>query len=118
MERFVEGDIIVVLFPFSDLSSERKRPALVLSNIEGDDIVICEITSRIKKDLYSVSLENKDLESGNLRTKSIIRVNRILTIHEDKINYKFGKINNSKIKEVEEKLNKVFRKILIDEKGN
>ena len=116
MERFVEGDIIVVSFPFSDLSSKKKRPALVLSNLEGNDIIICEITSRIRKDLYSVLSENKDLELGNLRTKSIIRVNRLLTIHKDKINYKFGKLNDLKIKEVGEKLNKVFRKILSNEK--
>ena len=57
MERFVAGDIIVVSFPFTDLSSSRKRPALILANLEGDDIVICEITSVMRKDLYVVQLE-------------------------------------------------------------
>lgn len=50
MERFVAGDIVVVSFPFTDLSSSRKRPALVLANLEGDDIILCEITSKIRKD--------------------------------------------------------------------
>ncbi len=62
MERFVEGDIIVISFPYTDFSAARKRPALVLANLEGDDIIICEITSRMRKDNYVVSLENKDLE--------------------------------------------------------
>jgi len=60
MERFVTGDIVVVPFPFTDLSTTRKRPALVLANLEGDDVVICEITSRIRKDHYIVSLESKN----------------------------------------------------------
>src|SRR3989338_622266 len=109
MERFVAGDIIVVPFPFTDLSSTRKRPALVLSNLEGDDLVICEITSTIRKDSYVVSLENKDLESGKLKTNSIIRPNRILTINRNIINYKFGKIKDSKLQEVLEKVKIVFR---------
>ncbi|MEK6817467.1 MAG: type II toxin-antitoxin system PemK/MazF family toxin [Nanoarchaeota archaeon] len=109
MERFVAGDIIVVSFPFSDLSLTRKRPALVLSDIEGDDIVICEITSRMRKDNYFVSLENKDLEFGELKTKSIIRPNRLLTIHKNKVNYKFGKIKDQKLKEVIEKIKIIFK---------
>ena len=109
MERFVAGDIIVVSFPFTDLSSIRKRPALVLANLEGDDIVICEITSAMRKDSYVVQLENKDLESGRLKTNSVIRPNRILTIHKDKINYKFDKIKDSKLREVLEKIKIVFR---------
>ncbi len=108
MERFVIGEIVVVSFPFTDLVSARKRPALVLSNLEGDDIIICEITSRIRKDSYAILLENKDLEAGNLKINSIIRPNRLLTIHQSKINYKFGKIKDSKLSEVLEKIRKIF----------
>lgn len=108
MERFVAGDIIVIPFPFTDLSNSRRRPALVLANLEGDDIVICEITSIMRKDSYVVFLENKELESGKLKTRSIIRPNRMLTIHKSKINYKFGKIRDSKLKEVLEKIKIVF----------
>ena len=108
MERFVTGEIFVISFPFTDLVLARKRPALVLSNIEGEDIIICEITSRIRKDSYVVPLKNKDLEFGNLKIKSIIRPNRLLTIHQSKINYKFGKIKNSKLLEVLEKIKMIF----------
>ena len=63
----------------------------------------------MRKDDYVVPLENKDLESGKLKTNSIIRQNRILTVHKDKINYKFGKIKDSKFQEVLEKIKIVFR---------
>ncbi len=108
MERFIAGDIVVVPFPFTDLSNSRRRPALVLANLEGDDIVICEITSIMRKDSYVVSLENKDLESGKLKINSIIRPNRIVTIHKNKIHYKFGKVKDSKLQEVLMKLKIVF----------
>lgn len=109
MERFVVGDIVVVPFPFTDLSSTRKRPALVLSTLQGDDIVICEITSIMREDPYSVKLENNDLMSGRLKTISTIRPNRILTIHPSKINYKFGKIKDPKLREVLDKIKFIFK---------
>lgn len=109
MERFVVGDIVVISFPFTDLSLTRKRPALILSNLEGDDLVICEITSKPRKDLYSISLENNDLEKGKLKTKSIIRPNRLLTINKSKINYKFDKIKDYKLQEVFNKIKMIFK---------
>ena len=109
MERFVVGEIIVISFPFTDLNSSRKRPALILSALEGDDIVVCEITSKPRKDLYSVSLENNDLEKGKLKIKSIIRPNRLLTINKSKINYKFDKIKEYKLQEVLSKIKIIFK---------
>jgi|SRR3989344_7002931 len=108
MERFVAGDIIVVSFPFTDLSAMRRRPALVMSSIQGEDIIICEITSKIRIDPYVVLLENQDLMFGRLKVNSIIRTNRILTIHRNKIIYKFDKISDSKLKEVLDKIKSIF----------
>jgi mRNA interferase MazF len=46
MGRFIKGDIVVVPFPFSDLSGAQKRPAWVLANLRGDDLILCQITSQ------------------------------------------------------------------------
>jgi len=51
MEKFVRGDIVVIPFPFSDLSGSKKRPALVLADLQGDDIILCQITSQHTKDM-------------------------------------------------------------------
>ncbi|MDO9036700.1 MAG: hypothetical protein Q7U51_16080 [Methanoregula sp.] len=47
MGGLVKGDVVVVLFPFSDLSSVKKRPALVLATPDGDDVILSQITSRL-----------------------------------------------------------------------
>jgi len=41
MGRFVKGDVVVVPFPFSDLAMSKRRPALVIANLAGDDLVLC-----------------------------------------------------------------------------
>ena len=43
MERFVKGDVVVVPFPFSDLSGFKRRPALVAATIPGNDTILCKI---------------------------------------------------------------------------
>jgi len=79
MARFVKGDVVVVRFPFSDLSQAKRRPALVLAELEGDDRILCQITSQALRDRYAVQLDNEDLAEGSLRRKSNIRPNRIFT---------------------------------------
>ena len=67
MERFVKGDVVVVPFPFSDLTQAKRRPALVVDELEGDDLILCQITSQYVKDRYAVSIDESDFETGSLR---------------------------------------------------
>ncbi len=46
MAEFVKGDVVVVPFPFSDLTQAKRRPALVIATLAGDDLILCQITSR------------------------------------------------------------------------
>ena len=52
MAKFVKGDIVVIPFPFSDLSQSKRRPALVIARLEGNDAILCQITSKTIKDIY------------------------------------------------------------------
>ena len=56
MARFIKGDIVVIPFPFSDLSGSKRRPAFVINTLPGNDILLCQITSKTNKDRYSISI--------------------------------------------------------------
>ena len=79
MERFVKGDVVVVPFPFSDLTRSKRRPALVVAELEAGDLILCQITSQNIRDNYAISLDETDFESGIIKQKSNIRPNRIFT---------------------------------------
>ena len=94
MERFIKGDILVIPFPFSDLSESKRRPTLVLTDLPGDDIILCQITSKNSRDMDSISLTEEDFETGSLNRPSYIRSNRIFTADKRIILYKIGHIRS------------------------
>lgn len=77
MAKFVKGDVVVIPFPFSDLSQSKKRPALVLTVLQGNDLILCQITSKSIKDNYAIPVDQNDFASGNLNQESNIRPNRL-----------------------------------------
>ena len=104
MARFIKGNVVIVPFPFSNLTKSKRRPALVISNLKGDDIILCQITSQSIFDKYSISLKNEDFQEGSLKRSSNIRPNRIFTADINIILYKVGTIKNEKIEEVINKI--------------
>ena len=104
MERFVKGDIVVVPFPYSDLSGRKKRPAFVITDCGDDDIIICKITSQNKRDNFSILLQDSDFAGGSLKKISNIRPNKFLTIDKRIVFYKAGCLKSEMTKEVIEKI--------------
>lgn len=64
MEGFVKGDIVVLPFPFSDLSGSKRRPAMVLADLPGDDILLCQITSQAIRSPEAILITKDDFISG------------------------------------------------------
>ncbi|MBU1204140.1 MAG: type II toxin-antitoxin system PemK/MazF family toxin [Nanoarchaeota archaeon] len=110
MEEFVKGDVVVLPFPFSDLSKSKNRPALVVAKLEGDDLILCQITSEARTDNYSIILNNKEFKKGSLNLTSIIRPNRLFTADKSIIRYKAGSLREAKIKQVEKALISILTK--------
>lgn len=104
MARFVKGDVVVVPFPFSDLTRAKRRPALVIAELEGDDLILCQITSHRIRDRYAVSIEENDFETGTLMQKSNVRPNRIFTADRHIVLYRIGHLRPDKISEVIERI--------------
>jgi mRNA interferase MazF len=109
MARFVKGDVVVVPFPFSNLQEAKRRPALVVSPLDGDDLILCQITSRSTGDRYAVSLEERDFQSGSLKQSSNIRPNRLFTADQAIVLYRAGSIAGRKVEEVVDRLIQIVR---------
>ncbi|MDR2719084.1 MAG: type II toxin-antitoxin system PemK/MazF family toxin [Treponema sp.] len=99
MGKFVKGDVVIVPFPFTDLSGNKKRPAFVVANLEGDDIIVCQITSKSKSDPLALSLNIDDFNSGGLPVESFIRPNKIFTADKNIILSVAGHLNENKIRD-------------------
>lgn len=104
MGKFVKGDVVAAPFPFSDLSASKKRPALVVATLTGDDVILCQITSKAISDSYAVPLSTADFKTGTLHQDSNIRPNRLFTADSNIILYRAGELTPSKVKEVVAKI--------------
>lgn len=100
MGKFIKGDVVVIPFPFSDLSASKKRPALVLVDSLGDDIILCQITSQNTKDNNAITIDITDIVNGSLNVVSNARPNRLFTAEEKIVLYKIGELKTDKLKEV------------------
>ncbi|MDD3264012.1 MAG: type II toxin-antitoxin system PemK/MazF family toxin [Candidatus Nanoarchaeia archaeon] len=108
MERFVKGDVVIIPFPFSNLEKTKKRPALIIANLEGNDYILAQITSHLKNDNYSIIISNDDFYSGNLNLLSMLRPNRLFTAEKSLFLYKIGSLKKEKIKEIQDKIIEIF----------
>lgn len=104
METFIKGDVVVLPFPFTDLSSAKRRPALILSDITGDDYIMLQITSKNVNDTYAIPLAEADLVSGSLHLDSNIRPNKIFTLDRKIILYRIGHLSDEKLSECMDKV--------------
>jgi len=110
MAKFIKGEVVVISFPFSNLTQSKRRPALVISALEGDDVILCQITSQTIRDNYAIPLESMDFKTGGLKQSSNVRPNRIFTADSHIILYKAGSLTVSRLNEVIDKVVEIIRK--------
>jgi mRNA interferase MazF len=73
------GAVVLVPFPFSDLSETKLRPAVVLANAERGDWVLCQVTSKLYGDAGAIPIETGDFAAGSLRVTSFARPGKLFT---------------------------------------
>ncbi len=109
---YKRGDIVLVSFPFTDLTATKKRPALIISpdslNQRNQDLVLAAITSQLAEDEHSLLLQESDLAEGKLPQKSMIRLSKIFTIHSALIRKRMGTLKPSKTDEVLHQMRRIF----------
>ncbi len=84
------GAVVMVSFPFSDLSQTKLRPAVVLAGAERGDWVLCQITSNSYADTRAVLLNNSHFHSGSLRVTSYARPGKLFTANQSLISSQIG----------------------------
>lgn len=111
----IKGKIVLLPFPFDDLSSSKFRPAVCLTNPIGSHhhVIVAFISSRIPADLLETDLildsTNDDFAKTGLRVSSTLRLHRLMTVSTSIFQRELGELSTRIQKEVENKLRKLFK---------
>ncbi|HUG09460.1 MAG TPA: type II toxin-antitoxin system PemK/MazF family toxin [Opitutaceae bacterium] len=114
MTTYKRGEVVLVPFPFTDLSSAKQRPALVVSpdawNASQSDVMLVALTSQIPASIPSgdILLTLEDLRSGGLPKPTLGRPTKLVTIHQALIRKRLGEISDATLTQVLLKLRDFF----------
>jgi len=108
----VKGKIVLVPFPFTDLTTTKLRPALVL--FEGEqDVVVAFISSRVpeKPSLTDIVVDENHPEFGmtGLHVSSVIRLDKVATLSKALLLGEIGEIGSRIKRDLNAKLSKTYR---------
>ena len=106
---YKQGEIILIPFPFSDLTGSKKRPAIIISNskLKGDDFICSLITSNSPK--QGLLIRNQDFTHDKLPFKSWVKPERIFTIDKRIIIKKLAKVNSEFYLKLEKEISKFIQ---------
>jgi mRNA interferase MazF len=75
------GEVILVPFPFSDLSQAKLRPAICIAEVGRGDFILCQVTSNPYGDAHTIPISADDFASGRLFSASYARPGKLFTAH-------------------------------------
>lgn len=104
------GQVVLVPFPFSDLSRTKMRPAVVLAEAGRDDWILCQVTSNPYGDERAVTLAQKDFQSGSLRVTSYARPGKLFTANGSLVAETVGLLKKAAIKKLIEAIVEILEK--------
>jgi mRNA interferase MazF len=102
-----KGDIVLIPFPFTDLSGIKNRPALILISNESD-LTVSFITTQLKwHEEADVKIE--PTQTNGLKRSSLIRLSKLATIDKDLVIGKLGTLSKGDADNVNRNLIKIFK---------
>jgi mRNA interferase MazF len=106
------GDIVLVQFPFTDLSGQKVRPAVIVARVVGPDLTVAFVTSQAVGGYTAaqVLLDDGDAEfsATGLRTTSTIRADRLVTLHRSLFLRRLGRLGPLATGRLDQALREVF----------
>ena len=109
---YQQGDIVVVDFPFTDVSQTKRRPALVLSNQtinQTGDYLLVMITSQVKYDGLSLPISGEDYVGKPLPLTSFVRFYKVFLLNESLVLSKFSSVSADFRRSVTDSLIRLLR---------
>jgi PemK-like, MazF-like toxin of type II toxin-antitoxin system len=94
------GAVVLVRFPFSDLSQTKLRPAVVLADVGRGDCILCQITSKPYGDASAIELDDGAFASGSLRVISYARPSKLFTANQNLITSQVGNLKPDALRSI------------------
>jgi len=104
----VKGEVVVVPFPFSNLGAAKRRPALVMADLDGDDLILAQITSVGRQDRYAIQIDTTDFSVGSLHVASTVRPNRLFTADASIVLYSVGRLQDKAMRRITDELIRIL----------
>ncbi len=103
------GDIVLVPFPFTDLTARKVRPAVIISpDPQGADVLVAFISSVTPPTLaptdWVVRAGDSEFAATGLKTTSVFRLGKLLTLHQSLILRRLGRVGPSTQRELDGRL--------------
>jgi len=94
------GAVVLVRFPFSDLSRSKLRPAVVLAETGRGDWILCQITSNPYADVRAVMLSDESFRQGGLQRTSYAQPGKLFTANHDLMAAEVGLLKAEALRQV------------------
>lgn len=108
MGAFTAGSVVLIPFPFSDLSRTKLRPAVVLATLDKGDSILCQITS-LPYDSLAIELNQHDFAEGSLQRISYARPGKLFTAHDSLLQQEAGKLTPATLHTLREQVVRTIR---------
>jgi mRNA interferase MazF len=103
-----QGDILLIPVPFTDLSSQKQRPVVVISNNaynrKTDDVIVVALTSNPAPVEYGFVLDSSNLDLGTLNRPGKVRVDKIYALSQSIVIKRFGRVKQEIIEHIRDLL--------------
>ena len=103
------GSVVLVPFPFSDLSVSKLRPALALADATKGDWVLCQITSKPYSDQRAMELSAASFEQGSLHLVSYARPGKLFTASQSLMVRQIGLLKDDALTQIIEAIVELLR---------
>ena len=109
---FQQRELVLLPYPFTNQGGSKVRPAVIVSNDffnkKCEDCVMVPLTTILKQELFSLIINQSDMETGKLLKQSRIRLDKMFTIKKSLVVMKIGKINVKTFERIKSEIAKVF----------